>query len=162
FQRVVGRAHGPPPFQPSGRSPTRRRLRVRISCRPHATSSRVSRPANVVGPLAVTTATVERMSISNGPPVMRVGSRGAGRKDEELDVMSHRQEYTSLGRRVRVIREGLYGEDVGEIAEALKLPCGTWQNYESGVMIPAPVILEFIVLTGASPRWLLNGEGDRY
>jgi hypothetical protein len=61
-----------------------------------------------------------------------------------------------------MIREDLHGGDVGAVAGALRLPDETWQNYESGVTIPAPVILEFIVLTGASPRWLLSGEGDRY
>ena len=76
--------------------------------------------------------------------------------------MSHRQEHTTLGERVRAIREDLHGEDVGAMAEALKLPHETWQNYESGVMIPAVGILEFIVVTGASPHWLWSGEGDRY
>ncbi len=76
--------------------------------------------------------------------------------------MSNIEEHVILGQRVRAIREGRYGEDVAAIAEALKLPEDTWRNYESGVMIPARVILEFIVLTGASPRWLLSGEGDRY
>jgi hypothetical protein len=76
--------------------------------------------------------------------------------------MSHRLEHTILGQRVRAIREDLHGEDVGAMAEALQLPHETWQNYESGVMIPAVVILEFIVRTGASPRWLWSGEGDRY
>jgi hypothetical protein len=76
--------------------------------------------------------------------------------------MSHRLEHTTLGRRVRAIREDLYGEDGEAMAEALKLPHATWQNYEAGVMIPARVILEFIVLTGASPRWLLSGVGNQY
>ena len=51
---------------------------------------------------------------------------------------------------------------MGAIAEALNLPRDTWQNYEAGVTIPAQVVLEFIVLTGASPKWLLSGEGNRY
>jgi hypothetical protein len=76
--------------------------------------------------------------------------------------MSHRHEHTILGQRVRAIREDLHGEDVGAMAGALGLPRETWRNYESGVTIPAPVILEFIVRTGASPRWLWGGEGDRY
>jgi hypothetical protein len=76
--------------------------------------------------------------------------------------MLHRQEHAILGHRIRAIREDVYGEDAEAMAEALNLRHETWQNYESGVMIPALVILEFIVLTGASPRWLLTGEGVRY
>lgn len=76
--------------------------------------------------------------------------------------MSRRQEHAILGQRVRAIRKDLYGEDVGAMVEALKIPRETWQNYETGVMIPAVVIPESIVLTGASPRWLWSGEGDRY
>jgi hypothetical protein len=68
----------------------------------------------------------------------------------------------TLGRRVRAIRADLYGEDVEAAAAALQIPSETWRNYESGVTIPAHFILEFIALTGASPRWLLSGEGDRY
>jgi hypothetical protein len=48
------------------------------------------------------------------------------------------------------------------LAEDLELPSRTWLNYESGVVIPATVILRFIDLTGANPHWLLTGEGDRY
>ncbi len=35
-------------------------------------------------------------------------------------------------------------------------------NYESGVTIPAVVILRFVEITGANPRWLLTGRGDKY
>ena len=56
-----------------------------------------------------------------------------------------------------------FGEGGGPLlAEALGLPERTWQNYESGVTIPAPVILRFIELTGANPRWLRTGAGGRY
>ena len=48
------------------------------------------------------------------------------------------------------------------LAETLGLPERTWQNYESGVAIPALVILRFVELTGASPRWLRTGKGDKY
>ncbi|MBX6316109.1 MAG: helix-turn-helix transcriptional regulator [Isosphaeraceae bacterium] len=68
-----------------------------------------------------------------------------------------------LSRRVREIREELYGEHGGPLlAEALRLPFRTWLNYESGVTIPALVILRFLEVTGASPRWLLMGEGPKY
>lgn len=67
----------------------------------------------------------------------------------------------SLARRVREIRRALVGEDGGPLlAEALDLPARTWLNYEAGVMIPATVILRFIEISGASPHWLLTGEGE--
>jgi hypothetical protein len=44
----------------------------------------------------------------------------------------------------------------------MQLPVRTWENYETGVTIPATVILGFIEVTGAHPKWLLTGEGERY
>ena len=68
----------------------------------------------------------------------------------------------SLAQRVREIREDLFGEAGGALADALGLPHATWHNFESGVTIPAPVILHFIDVTGAEPHWLRTGEGDKY
>ena len=68
----------------------------------------------------------------------------------------------SLAQRVREIREDLFGEDGGAMADALGLRHATWRNYESGVTIPAPVILHFIDVTGAEPHWLRTGEGAKY
>ena len=63
--------------------------------------------------------------------------------------------------RMREIREKLYGEYGSEfLARGLSLPVGTWMNYERGVTMPANVLLEFLELTGADPRWLLTGEGE--
>jgi hypothetical protein len=42
------------------------------------------------------------------------------------------------------------------------LPTRTWLNYERGVTIPGEVLLRFIDLTSAEPRWLLTGQGPRY
>ena len=68
-----------------------------------------------------------------------------------------------LAERVRLIRVERFGEGGGPLlAETLGLPERTWQNYESGVTIPALVILRFVELTGVSPRWLRTGKGDRY
>jgi hypothetical protein len=67
-----------------------------------------------------------------------------------------------LARRVRQLREELYRDDGEVLAEDLRLPLRTWQNYEAGCTIPATVLLEFIEMTGAHPHWLLTGEGDRY
>lgn len=70
---------------------------------------------------------------------------------------------TELAGRVLEIRRELFGEDDGMLlAAALDLPARTWKTYEAGVPIPAPVILKFIEITGANPRWLLKGDGRRY
>jgi hypothetical protein len=74
-----------------------------------------------------------------------------------------RTSHVDLGRRVSEVRRERYGESGGPaLAEALGLPAATWANYENGVIIPAPVILGFIELTGADPHWLLTGRGERY
>jgi hypothetical protein len=65
--------------------------------------------------------------------------------------------------RLRQIRREVYGEDgVPQLALALGVPPGTWENYEAGVVIPGLVVLEFLCLTGVDPRWLTTGEGDAY
>jgi hypothetical protein len=73
------------------------------------------------------------------------------------------QQRDGLGRRLRQIRLEFYGENGGPmLAEALHLPFRTWANYESGVTVPALVMLRFIELTGACPHWLLTGEPPQY
>ena len=44
----------------------------------------------------------------------------------------------------------------------LGIPARTWYNYEIGVTVPAEVILRFIDVTFVEPRWLLNGQGEKY
>jgi hypothetical protein len=68
-----------------------------------------------------------------------------------------------LARRIRQIREELYGEHGGPILAAeLDLPFREWHSYEGGSTIPAQSILRFIEVTHAHPHWLLTGEGDKY
>ncbi len=70
---------------------------------------------------------------------------------------------TALSRRLREIRQELFGEHGGpELARRLNLPARTWYNYETGVTVPAEVLLAFIELTGAAPAYLTSGEGPRY
>jgi hypothetical protein len=70
---------------------------------------------------------------------------------------------SDLARRVREVREDLYGQHGGPmLASELGLPFRTWHNYESGCTIPAPTILRFIELTDAHPHWLLTGAGEKY
>ena len=69
----------------------------------------------------------------------------------------------SLSRRLREVRQELFGEHGGpELARRLNLPARTWYNYETGVTVPAEVLLGFIEQTGVNPTWLLNGDGPRY
>lgn len=69
----------------------------------------------------------------------------------------------SLSRRLREIRQELFGEHGGpELARCLDLPARTWYNYETGVTVPAEVLLAFIDQTGANPIWLLSGDGVKY
>ncbi len=68
-----------------------------------------------------------------------------------------------LSRRLREIRQEIFGEHGGpELARRLNLPARTWYNYETGVTVPAEVLLSFIEQTSANPTWLLNGEGAKY
>ena len=48
------------------------------------------------------------------------------------------------------------------MADGLGIPLKTWLNYESGVVMPGRLVLKLIVETHVSPRWLLEGQGDRY
>jgi hypothetical protein len=69
---------------------------------------------------------------------------------------------TALAGRIREVREGRFGEEVGSLADQLGIPARTWRNYEMGVTIPAEVLLAFIEATRVRPYWLLTGDGDRY
>ena len=69
----------------------------------------------------------------------------------------------NLARRLRMLRRELYGTDgIPALAEALGIPDQTWSNYESGVALPAPILLTLIEQTGVDPHWLLTGQGERY
>src|SRR3954447_6463136 len=69
----------------------------------------------------------------------------------------------ALAERLRLLRSELYGERGGpELARRLGLPIRTWYNYESGVTVPAEVVLKIIELTSAEPMWLLHGEGPKF
>jgi len=68
-----------------------------------------------------------------------------------------------IAERLRTIRVELFGEHGGpELARRLEIPSRRWYNYETGVTVPAEVLLRFIDQTGASPSWLLTGEGPQY
>jgi hypothetical protein len=74
-----------------------------------------------------------------------------------------RQAALILAQRVHEIRLERYGERGGPtLAHALGLPLRTWMNYETGVTIPALVILLFIRTTGVSAEWLLSGQCGKY
>jgi hypothetical protein len=69
----------------------------------------------------------------------------------------------ALAERLRTLRAELYGERGGpELARRLGLPIRTWYNYESGVTVPAEVVLKIIELTSVEPIWLLHGQGPKF
>lgn len=69
----------------------------------------------------------------------------------------------SLSRRLREIRQELFGDHGGpELARRLSLPARTWYNYETGVTVPAEILLSFIEQTGANPMYLISGEGPKF
>jgi len=68
-----------------------------------------------------------------------------------------------ISNRLREVRQSLFGEHGGpELARRLNLPARTWYNYETGVTVPAEVLLAFIDQTGVNPLWLLTGSGPMY
>ena len=68
-----------------------------------------------------------------------------------------------LAERLKNVRVALFGEHGGpQLAHLLGIPARTWYNYEIGVTVPAEVILRFIDVTFVEPRWLLNGQGEKY
>jgi hypothetical protein len=92
-----------------------------------------------------------------------LGKNGGGTMDEPLSDCDWQTIKSDLSARIREIRLALYGENGGPIlAEALGIPFRTLHNYESGCTIPAHAILRFIEVTGAHPRWLLTGLGERF
>jgi hypothetical protein len=73
----------------------------------------------------------------------------------------NRQRQPELALRLREIREDLYGEYGAQfLADALKIRLETWLNYESGVTMPAHVLLKLIDIARINFQWLLTGQGD--
>jgi hypothetical protein len=71
--------------------------------------------------------------------------------------------HEDLAARLREIREDLYGEHGAQfLADDLGVPLQTWMNFESGVIIPAKIVLKLIVATNVNPGWLLSGKGEKY
>ena len=69
----------------------------------------------------------------------------------------------ALAERLSSLRAELYGDRGGpELARQLGLPIRTWYNYESGVTVPAEVVLRIIELTSVEPLWLLHGQGSKF
>jgi hypothetical protein len=79
--------------------------------------------------------------------------------------MSATPSASDLAERIVEIRYEVFGKGrtgLLTVASKLSLPERTWANYEAGVTMPATVMIQFIVATGASPDWLLTGIGDRF
>lgn len=102
------------------------------------------------------------MVLSGGPgrfPFSAGSSAVARKKTPKVRVNVK----ASLSRRLREIRQELFGDHGGpELARRLNLPARTWYNYETGVTVPAEVLLGFIEQTGANPMYLISGQGPKY
>lgn len=65
--------------------------------------------------------------------------------------------------RLRQVRYARFGERGGpELARLLGVASRSWYNYEIGVTLPALLLLRFLEVTGAEPRWLLHGDGPMF
>jgi hypothetical protein len=70
---------------------------------------------------------------------------------------------SGLAQRIRAVRIERFGAHGGPLlAQSLHIPYREWLSYETGGMIPAQVLLQFIELTQAHPHWLLTGDGEKY
>jgi hypothetical protein len=70
---------------------------------------------------------------------------------------------SEIARRLREIRQEIFGDKGGpELARRLDLPVRTWYGYETGVTVPAEVLLGFIEQTGTNPMFVLAGERPNY
>ena len=68
-----------------------------------------------------------------------------------------------LSERLRELRTEFFGERGGpDMARTLGILVRTWYNYESGVTVPAEIILQVVELTSVEPVWLLRGEGPKF
>jgi len=68
-----------------------------------------------------------------------------------------------LADRMRIIRTELFGANsLAKFAREIDVPTRSWCSYESGVMVPAEVLLRFVELTLVEPSWLLHGRGPRH
>ena len=69
---------------------------------------------------------------------------------------------SEIASRLTEIRKLWCGEQGAQFfADALRLPLRAWLNYESGITVPGDVMLKFLVLTHANPKWLLSGKGAK-
>jgi hypothetical protein len=68
-----------------------------------------------------------------------------------------------LADRIAEVRRDLY-DDAGipALVDSLGLARRTRMNDEAGVVMPATVLLRFLLLTAVEPHWLLTGDGPRY
>lgn len=98
---------------------------------------------------------------SGGPPGVPYAGLSAVARKKTSKVRVNVK--ASLSRRLRELRQELFGEHGGpELARRLGLPARTWYNYETGVTVPAEIVLGFIQETGANPAWLFCGNGPKY
>jgi len=78
-------------------------------------------------------------------------------------IVAEKPSQAGFAGRLRSIRLDRFGEhSLSDLAHAIGVPEPTWRNYEGGVTVPGHVLLRFLDVTSAEPRWLLTGRGPRY
>src|SRR5262245_41542631 len=100
------------------------------------------------------------LSIANPGRFPLAGATSVARKKTPKVQVNDK---AALSRRLREIRQEIFGEHGGpELARRLNVSARNWYNYETGVTVPAEILLRFIELTGAHPMYLITGEGPHY
>ena len=122
--------------------------RTKKKAQPKVAPAKASKPTAAPGSRPGTPASKKAAGRKSSGP--RSGKNWSGRRD-------------GIARRLREIRQELFGEMGGpELARRLGLPARTWYGYETGVTVPAEVLLAFLEMTGANPMYVLFGKEPKY
>jgi hypothetical protein len=82
---------------------------------------------------------------------------------EEPIMRESNGQYATLSDRIRAIRIDRFGDDGASVlASLMGITEGKLTRMEINGPIPGHLILAFIVVTDASPGWLLTGAGEWY
>jgi hypothetical protein len=78
-------------------------------------------------------------------------------------MIANNGDQSTLSGRMRAVRVDLFGEDGAfTLASLLGVSEGSLTRMETEGPIPGHLMLAFIEVTEANPRWLLSGSGERY
>jgi hypothetical protein len=143
-------------YQGEGREPAESLKFVQPGCRAGVHERQVIEcRATLVAEIESASQRQNECRVAGSPPTFQIGGLCIMKND------ASRRKHLELALRLREMREELYGEYGSQfLADALGVRVETWLNYESGVSMPADVVLKLIDVARVSPHWLLTGEGD--